>query len=134
MVRFGKCCNPLPGDDIIGYITRGRGVTVHLSNCPTVLHSVSERTIDVEWDLEDKSMHLVRIRVVCVDKKGLLAAMSSSIALSEANIINAQVHTTQEKKAVSIFEVEVSDLKHLQNIINSMQNVKGVINVERLRT
>ncbi|MEW6615862.1 MAG: bifunctional (p)ppGpp synthetase/guanosine-3',5'-bis(diphosphate) 3'-pyrophosphohydrolase [Thermodesulfobacteriota bacterium] len=134
MMRFGKCCNPLPGDDIIGYITRGRGVTVHLSNCPTVLHSVSERTIDVEWDLEDKSMHLVRIRVVCVDKKGLLAAMSSSIALSEANIINAQVHTTQEKKAVSIFEVEVSDLKHLQNIINSMQNVKGVINVERLRT
>ena len=134
MVRFGKCCNPLPGDDIIGYITRGRGVTVHLSNCPTVLHSVSERTIDVEWDIEDKSMHLVRIRVVCVDKKGLLAAMSSSIALSEANIINAQIHTTQEKKAVSIFEVEVSDLKHLQNIINSMQNIKGVINVERLRT
>ena len=134
MVRFGKCCNPLPGDDIIGYITRGRGVTVHLSNCPTILHNVSERTIDVEWDIEDKSMHLVRIRVVCVDKKGLLAAMSSSIALSEANIINAQVHTTQEKKAVSIFEVEVSDLKHLQNIINSMQNIKGVINVERLRT
>jgi len=134
MVRFGKCCNPLPGDDIIGYITRGRGVTVHLSNCPTILHSVSERTIDVEWDIEDKSMHLVRIRVVCVDKKGLLAAMSSSIALSEANIINAQIHTTQEKKAVSIFEVEVSDLKHLQNIINSMQNIKGVINVERLRT
>jgi len=134
MVRFGKCCNPLPGDDIIGYITRGRGVTVHLSNCPTILHSVSERTIDVEWDIEDKSIHLVRIRVVCVDKKGLLAAMSSSIALSEANIINAQIHTTQEKKAVSIFEVEVSDLKHLQNIINSMQNIKGVINVERLRT
>lgn len=134
MVRFGKCCNPLPGDDIIGYITRGRGVTVHLSNCPTILHNVSERTIDVEWDLEDKSIHLVRIRVVCVDKKGLLAAMSSSIALSEANIINAQIHTTQEKKAVSIFEVEVSDLKHLQNIINSMQNIKGVINVERLRT
>ncbi|MBI4620186.1 MAG: bifunctional (p)ppGpp synthetase/guanosine-3',5'-bis(diphosphate) 3'-pyrophosphohydrolase [Desulfobacterales bacterium] len=134
MVRFGKCCNPLPGDDIIGYITRGRGVTVHLSNCPTILHNVSERTIDVEWDIEDKSMHLVRIRVVCVDKKGLLAAMSSSIALSEANIINAQIHTTQEKKAVSIFEVEVSDLKHLQNIINSMQNIKGVINVERLRT
>lgn len=134
MVRFGKCCNPLPGDDIIGYITRGRGVTVHLSGCPTVLHSVSERTIDVEWDLKDESMHLVRIRVVCVDKKGLLAAMSSSIALSEANIINAQVHTTQEKKAVSIFEVEVNDLKHLQNIINSMQNIKGVINVERLRT
>ncbi|KAF0123116.1 MAG: GTP pyrophosphokinase [bacterium] len=134
MVRFGKCCNPLPGDDIIGYITRGRGVTVHLSNCPTILHNVSERTIDVAWDIEDKSMHLVRIRVVCVDKKGLLAAMSSSIALSEANIINAQVHTTQEKKAVSIFEVEVSDLKHLQNIINSMQNIKGVINVERLRT
>ena len=134
MVRFGKCCNPLPGDDIIGYITRGRGVTVHLSGCPTVVHGASDRTIDVEWDIKDKSMHLVRIRVVCVDKKGLLAAMSSSIALSEANIINAQIHTTQEKKAVSIFEVEVSDLKHLQNIINSMQNVRGVINVERLRT
>ncbi|MFH2011469.1 MAG: bifunctional (p)ppGpp synthetase/guanosine-3',5'-bis(diphosphate) 3'-pyrophosphohydrolase [Pseudomonadota bacterium] len=134
MVRFGKCCNPLPGDNIIGYITRGRGITVHLSNCPTIIHSSSERTVDVEWDIEDKSMHLVRIRVTSLDKKGLLAAMSSSLASSEANVVNAQIHTTQEKKAVSIFEVEVSDLKHLQDIINSMQNIKGVINVERLRT
>ncbi|MFH1626308.1 MAG: TGS domain-containing protein, partial [Pseudomonadota bacterium] len=133
MVRFGKCCNPLPGNKIVGYITRGRGLTVHTSDCPTVLHGSSERIIDVEWDLQDDSMHLVRISVVCDNKKGLLAAMSSSIAFSEGNITNAHVHTTADEKAVSIFEVEVSDLKHLQNIMNALKSVKGVIQVERLR-
>ena len=134
MIRFGKCCSPLPGDGIVGYITRGRGVTVHTLDCPTVLQGEPERLIEMEWDLDDEATHLVRIRVICDNKKGLLAAMSSSIASSEANITNAEVRTTDDEKAVNIFEVEVSDLNHLQNIINSLKKVKGVIHVERLRT
>lgn len=134
MVRYGKCCKPLPGDNIVGYITRGRGVTVHVSDCPSVLRSASERLIDAEWDLDDESVHLVTIMTVCDNKKGLLAAMSSSIASSEANITNAQVSTTENKTAVNIFEIEVSNLKHLQNTMNSLRKVKGVIKVERLKT
>jgi GTP pyrophosphokinase len=133
LVRFGKCCNPLPGDDIAGYITRGRGISVHTSDCPTIINSIPERMIDVQWDLKDKTTHLVRIRVVCNNKKGLLAAMSSSIASTEANITNAQVYTSKDEKAVSIFEVEVNDLKHLQNIMKSLGRIKGVIQVERLK-
>ena len=134
MVRFAMCCNPLPGDDIIGYITRGRGVSVHTTDCHTIMHSIPERKIDVQWDLEDKTTHLVKIRVVCNNKKGLLAAMSSSIASSEANITNAQVHTSKDEKAVSIFEVEVNDLKHLQDIMKSLERIKGVIQVEKLKS
>ncbi|MDY6855115.1 MAG: bifunctional (p)ppGpp synthetase/guanosine-3',5'-bis(diphosphate) 3'-pyrophosphohydrolase [Thermodesulfobacteriota bacterium] len=134
MVRFARCCNPLPGDDIVGYITRGRGISVHTSDCYTIIHSMPERKIDVQWDLENKTTHLVNIRVVCNNKKGLLAAMSSSIASSEANITNAQVYTSKEEKAVSIFEIEVNDLKHLHQIIKSLERVKGVIHVERLKT
>ena len=133
MVRYGKCCNPLPGDLIVGYITRGRGVTVHASDCHSILQGASERMIDVEWDLDDKSTHLISIMIVCDNKKGLLAAMSSAIASSEANITNAHVRTAQDGTAVNTFEIEVSDLKHLQNIMDSLRTIKGVIKVERLK-
>ncbi len=81
MVRFGKCCNPLPGDAISGYITRGRGVTVHTADCPNILGSDPERLIQVSWNLQEKAVHAVRVRVTCNDKKGLLADISSGFGL-----------------------------------------------------
>jgi len=134
MVRFGKCCNPLPGDDIVGYVTLGRGVAVHASDCNSISQYSSERMIEVEWDLGDTSLHLVTIMVYCDNKKGLLAAISSSIASSEANITNAQISTAKDRTAVCVFEMEVSNLKHLQEIMNSLKSVKGVIRAERLKT
>jgi GTP pyrophosphokinase len=133
MVRFAKCCNPLPGDAISGYITRGRGVTVHTADCPNILSSDPERLIQVSWNLKEKAIHAVRVRVFCNDKKGLLAEISSALASSEVNIIRAGVITTEDKKAICNFELEVNDLKHLQNAFRALTKLKNVLKVERLR-
>jgi GTP pyrophosphokinase len=133
MVRFARCCNPLPGDAISGYITRGRGVTVHTADCPNVLGSDPERLIQVSWNLKEKAVHAVRVRVICNDKKGLLAEISSALASSEVNIIRADVSTTEDKKAICNFELEVNDLKHLQNAFRALTKLKNVLKVERLR-
>ncbi len=133
MVRFAKCCNPLPGDAISGYITRGRGVTVHTADCPNILSSDPERLIQVSWNLKEKAIHAVRVRVICNDKKGLLAEISSALASSEVNIVRAGVVTTEDKRAVCNFELEVHDLKHLQNAFRALNKLKHVLKVERLR-
>ena len=132
LVRFGKCCNPLPGEKIKGYITRGRGVTVHVYNCIYIQGCDQERLIDVEWDQKRKLTYLVKIEITSVDKKGLLAAISSSISSAEANISNANARTIEDQKAVSTFELEVTDFKHLKSVIRSIEKVKGVIKVSRL--
>ncbi|MBW1839037.1 MAG: bifunctional (p)ppGpp synthetase/guanosine-3',5'-bis(diphosphate) 3'-pyrophosphohydrolase, partial [Deltaproteobacteria bacterium] len=107
MVRFGKCCNPLPGEKIKGYITRGRGVTIHSYDCIYIQGCDQARLIDVKWDQREKFVYPVKIEVTSVDKRGLLAAISSSISLAEANISNAYARTLGDQKAVSTFELEV---------------------------
>ncbi len=133
MVRFGKCCNPLPGDRITGYITRGRGVTVHTADCPNVLGGDPERLIQVSWNLQEKAVHAVRVRVTCNDKKGLLAEIGTALASSEINILQAHVVTTEDRKAICNFELEVRDLKHLQAAFRTLTKLKDVLGVERMR-
>ncbi len=133
MVRFGRCCNPLPGDPITGYITRGRGVTVHTVDCPNVLGSDPERLIQVSWNLQEKAVHPVRVRVMANDKKGLLADITSVLASAEINILRANVVTTEEKRAIGNFELEVRDLKHLQAAFRALGKLKHVLKVERVR-
>jgi GTP pyrophosphokinase len=133
MVRFGKCCTPLPGEKIMGYITRGRGMTVHAVNCPYIEAADAERKIEAEWDPACRIITPVSIEVLCVDHKGLLADITSSIAATEANIRNARVVTTTDKKGINIFEIEVSDLKHLNAVMRSIEKIKGVLSVSRLR-
>jgi len=132
MVRFGKCCNPLPGERIKGYITRGRGVTIHTCDCIYIQGCDQERLIDVEWDQSERFVYPVKIEVTSEDQKGILAAISSSISLAEANISYASARTLGDQKAISTFEVEVNDLKHLRNVIRSVEKIKGVIRVSRL--
>jgi GTP pyrophosphokinase len=133
MVRFGKCCTPLPGEKIMGYITRGRGMTVHAVNCPYIESADAERKIEAEWDPSCRIITPVSIEVMCVDHKGLLADITSSIAAAEANIRNARVVTTTDKKGINVFEIEVSDLKHLNAVMRSIEKIKGVLSVARLR-
>ncbi len=132
LVRFGKCCNPVPGDPIIGFISRGRGVSVHLASCPTTLGWDPERRIEVQWDHDLKETRPVRIQVVGTDKKGLLAEESAAISASEATISSAQITTTPDRKAINTFEILVSDLDHLRAVIKALERVKGVIKVERV--
>ncbi len=132
LVRFGKCCNPVAGDPIIGFISRGRGVSVHLASCPTTFSWDPERRIEVQWDHDLKESRPVKIQVVGADKKGLLAEESAAITASEATISSAQITTTPDRKAINTFEILVSDLDHLQSVIKALERVKGVIKVERV--
>lgn len=133
MVRFGKCCNPLPGDEIIGFITRGRGVTVHSADCPLALGSDPERRVEIVWSRDKKSALPVKIRVTCHDQKGILANISQAITNCEANIISAHIQSTVDRMGVNIFEVEVTDIEHLRQVMNAIQKLAGVNHVERLR-
>jgi len=133
LVRFGKCCNPVPGDEIIGFITRGKGVTIHTADCQFALESDPERRIDVTWNKLKSAALPVKIRVLCHDVKGILANITMAITNSEANISSAQIQCTVDQRGENIFEVNVIDLAHLQKIMNALMRVKGVIKVERIR-
>ena len=132
MVRFAKCCNPLPGDDVVGFITRGRGLTIHRRNCRHVDKSNSERYMEVSWNLERSAAHLVKIRVMCEDVKGMLIAMGTAISSQEANIASGSLSTTIDQKALCLFEIQVNDLEHLKRVKQALRAVKGVYQVTRV--
>ncbi|MDD2855695.1 MAG: bifunctional (p)ppGpp synthetase/guanosine-3',5'-bis(diphosphate) 3'-pyrophosphohydrolase [Desulfuromonadaceae bacterium] len=133
LVRFGKCCNPVPGDEIIGFITRGKGVTVHTGDCQFALESDPERRVDVKWSKVKSAVLPVKIRVLCHDEKGILANITVAITNCEANIASAQIQSTIDQRGENIFEVNVTDLNHLQKVMNALMKVKGVIKVERMK-
>ena len=133
LVRFAKCCNPVPGDEIIGFITRGKGVSIHTADCQLALESDPERRIDVAWNKGKSSVLPVKIRVLCHDVKGILANITMAITNCEANIASAHIQSTIDQRGENIFEVNVVDLAHLQKVMNALMKVKGVIKVERLK-
>jgi GTP pyrophosphokinase len=130
-VRLGNCCRPVPGDPIVGFITRGRGVTIHSKECPKAIESDPERAVEVTWEAGTKAVHPVKLRVVCSDKPGLLADISRSITSSEVDIRRASVMTTRDQRAICDFEVSVNDANHLASLMKSIGKVRGVQSVER---
>jgi GTP pyrophosphokinase len=133
LVRFGKCCDPLPGERILGFITRGRGVTVHAVDCPRVLESDPQRRVEVVWEDGASGPRPVTVEVMCIDEPGLLANMSKAISSAGVNISRAQVHSIPDKKAVNTFEVVVSSVDQLNRVIRSLGKVRGVMKVARAR-
>jgi GTP pyrophosphokinase len=136
LVRFAKCCNPLPGDAIVGFITRGRGLTVHARDCLTVAKSVldRERLINVEWDVEEPAKRPVRIAVyIGNDRPGLLSEITGAISSRHGNITKAEVTVTDDRRGINNFVVEVADLRQLQEIMSAIRDVPDVMNVERVR-
>jgi GTP pyrophosphokinase len=134
LVRFAACCSPLPGDDVVGFVTRGRGVTVHSKDCPKVFALDPERRIEVSWDGESVAPRRVKIRVVSVDRPGILATVTKTISAASINIDGARVATSQDRKAVSSFDLQVTDARSLQAVMKEIGRVKGVISVERVRS
>ncbi|MBA3394089.1 MAG: bifunctional (p)ppGpp synthetase/guanosine-3',5'-bis(diphosphate) 3'-pyrophosphohydrolase [Deltaproteobacteria bacterium] len=132
LVRFAKCCSPLPGDPIVGFITRGRGVTVHRRDCDKGLDLDPERRIDVEWDGHGKTQHEVAIQVLCADKPGLLAHISQSFTDQGVNISQAHCRATDDGRAVNTFHASVKDLDQLKQVIRSLSRIKGVFSVDRV--
>jgi GTP diphosphokinase / guanosine-3',5'-bis(diphosphate) 3'-diphosphatase len=134
MVFRARCCNPIRGETIVGYITRGKGVSVHSATCPNVMNLLydPERRIEVEWDKSDAvARYIVKLTMEVEDRKGLLAAVSAKIADINTNIKNMEAHTDEGQHARIDMTVEIRDLKHLEKVIKSLRGVDGVIGVER---
>jgi GTP pyrophosphokinase len=136
LTRFAKCCGPVPGDPIVGFITRGRGMTVHAQDCPNLAGSVvdNERTVAVEWAEAEQRALPVKIAVhIGRDRPGLLADISTAISSRQANIVKAEVTVTEDRKGLNHFTVEVKDLEQLKGVMAAIAAIKDVIDVERVR-
>lgn len=134
LVRFGGCCDPLPGDDVIGFVTRGRGVTVHVADCPRVFALDPERRIDVDWDPESAPARPIRIKVTSRDQQGILALITKSISGAGINIAAATITTgTDGGDAVQSFELWVGDVDSLNAVMKEIRRIRGVRSVERVR-
>ena len=132
LLKFGKCCQPVPGDPIIGYITQGFGVTVHRTNCVNALKMNPERKIEVSWTLDSTETYPVKIRVNSMDRVGLLADVAVEISKYEANIVSANTRTRENQTVDSMFTLAVRDTRHLDKVLSAIKQVKGVLGVRRI--
>jgi GTP diphosphokinase / guanosine-3',5'-bis(diphosphate) 3'-diphosphatase len=132
MVKFARCCSPIPGDEIAGYISRGRGITVHTLNCPHIKNLDPDRLVEVNWNVREKNAYPVHIKVVCSDRKGVLTEVSSMISSFDINISYAQVETI-DMIATCHFVIEVNDLHQLNQIVMAIKQLKFVKSIERIR-
>ena len=136
LMQLSRCCNPVPGDRILGYITRGRGLTIHSVDCPNLeaLDYDRARLVEVEWDTAAPSLHAVKIAVIAEDRTGVLANVSSAIAECKANISRAEIITREDRKAELDFIVEVADTAHLNRVLKTIERIDGVITARRIRS
>jgi GTP diphosphokinase / guanosine-3',5'-bis(diphosphate) 3'-diphosphatase len=132
LIRFAKCCHPLAGESVIGYITRGRGVTIHSRKCRHIRNADPDRLVEVEWEPSKDMSYLARLKVTNIAKKGMLSHLSTIFTQNEANILDASVQTTIDKKGISIFTIEVSGYDQLRDIIVKIKKIKEVLKVERI--
>ncbi len=132
MVRYSQCCQPVPGDRVVGYITRGRGVSIHRVDCPNVLHLSRdpERRVDIEWSAEQGERFFVKIEMHGTDRRGLLSDVAKAISDTGTDIQHADMRSTNGGMDAE-FVVEVKDLSHLNRIVKAVKKVKGVLDVER---
>jgi guanosine-3',5'-bis(diphosphate) 3'-pyrophosphohydrolase len=136
MVVLARCCNPIRGERIVGYVTRGKGVSVHASTCRNVVNLLfdPERRIDVEWDGEDdRAPYVVQLTMRVEDRKGMLAEISSKVSNINTNITNMEAHVGSDRQARIEMTVHIRDVKHLDKVIKAIKGVPGVLGVERTR-
>ena len=136
MMRLSKCCSPVPGDRIIGYITRGRGLTIHTADCPNLdaLDYDKARLVEVDWDTAHPSTVSVKISTLTLDKPGMLANVSAAITNAEANISRAEITTREDRKALLDFIVEIQNTAHLDRVLKAVERIDGVLQTRRIRS
>ena len=132
LVRFAKCCQPVPGDPIIGYITRGHGVTIHRKNCVNALKTSTDRQIEVTWNEEVSNSYPVKLLVRSMDRVGLLADIAANISMNKANILSVNTINRTQEKVENIFEVAVENTGHLESLLASIKKVRSVHEVKRI--
>jgi GTP pyrophosphokinase len=131
LVRYAKCCNPLPGDDILGFITRGRGVTIHRRGCPKAFDTDPERRVEIQWDTKAKINRAVQLRVVTANRPGILATVGQTFSAQGINISEANCRAGDDGRAINIFTFDCQDLTQLKGVMRALQKVTGVVAVER---
>jgi guanosine-3',5'-bis(diphosphate) 3'-pyrophosphohydrolase len=134
LVKLARCCTPVPGDEIVGFITRGSGVSVHQANCHNVqgLMREPERMIDVEWAPSSKSLFLVQIQIEALDRAGLLSDVTRVLSEHHVNILSANVSTSTDRLALSKFVFEMGDTTHLDRVLNAVRRIDAVYDVYRV--
>jgi GTP pyrophosphokinase len=133
-VRLSRCCTPVPGDEIIGFVTRGHGVSVHRTNCPNVqqLKEQKDRLVEVTWCPTEDSVFLVAIQVEALDRPRLLSDVTRTLSDHHVNILSASVTTSRDRVAISRFTFEMGDPKHLGHVLKAVRGVQGVYDVYRV--
>jgi len=131
LVRYAKCCNPLPGDDILGFITRGRGLTIHRRGCTKAFDTDPERRVEISWDSKAKINRSVQLRVVTANRPGILATVGHTFSAQGINISEANCRASDDGRAVNVFTFVCSDLTQLKGVMRALQKVQGVVAVER---
>jgi len=134
MVRFAKCCNPVPGDDIMGYITRGRGVSIHRRDCLNLANTADakERWVEVEWDVERPTDFQVGVQIKAEDRKGLLSDVTTVLSEMKISINTLNARTTKDQTAILNLILEVNDIEHLEKLMKKLKNLKSVIDISRV--
>lgn len=136
LVRFARCCNPVPGDPIIGYITRGRGVSVHRSDCqnlPTAAEGEeAQRVIEVEWCEEVEASYSVEIEILGHDRRGLLNEVLQTVSESKTNIAAVSGRSDRNKVAIMHLTILIRNKEHLQNVVDKIKRIKDIFSVQRL--
>jgi GTP pyrophosphokinase len=131
---IARCCNPLPGEDIVGYITRGKGIAIHSVNCPNVKRLLyqPEREIEVMWDLDKDMLYPAKISIYFVDRPGLMADITAKIAEAKVNIRDIQSKAYNNKRAMAHLVLDINNIKQLDKVIKSLRNIDGIYEVERV--
>lgn len=134
MVRFARCCNPIPGDDIVGFITRGRGISIHRSDCPNaaLFADDRERSVEVSWESDEQKKYTVTLEILGADRTGLLQEISQVFAQFKVNIIEGAIKT-QGQQARCTFNIEIAHRNQLKPIFRTIQKIKGIENIVRVK-
>jgi len=134
-IKFSKCCNPVPGDDIVGFITRGRGVSIHRTDCPnlsTILEGQEERSIEVSWDIEKKSSYSAEIQVKATDRPGLLAEIALRVNDADVGLLSLNARTNKDKSVMINMTLEIHDKEQLNELMKRLRRIGNVFDVYRV--
>lgn len=130
MVRISQCCMPMPGEEIMGFITAGRGISVHKATCPNLLNTDPQRWLKVRWN-DTKANHRAQIHVIAQDHKGLLAELCNLLSDTDANIVTIDAHSSKDQIAHLNLIIEVNSLDHLSTVLQRIRQKNGVLEAKR---
>jgi guanosine-3',5'-bis(diphosphate) 3'-pyrophosphohydrolase len=133
LVYLAKCCNPIPGDEIVGYITRGKGISVHTTDCSNVPSFTPDRITEVAWvNVQENEVFPVRLAIAIEDRQGILAEITSAISNLKTNIRESRSSADGSQGTVEV-TIDISDLKHLHKVVQVLKGIRGIRDVERIR-